>query len=62
MTDDEDSAAIDEARRPAPGHRTMTTPPDGFVHRRELDEVRALLCVDATASRSGRDANRGILP
>ncbi len=48
MTDDEDSAAIDEARlAPAPGYRTMVTPPDGFVHRRELDEVRALLCAAA---------------
>ncbi len=44
MTDDEDPAAIDEARHPARGYRAMATPPDGFVHRRELNEVRALLC------------------
>ncbi len=42
-------ALLDEARRPgpAPGFRTMATPPDGFVHRRELDEIRALLCAAA---------------
>ena len=28
----------------AASYRTMATPPDGFVHRRELDEVRELLC------------------
>ncbi len=30
-----------------PGYRTMATTPDDFVHRRELDEVRELLCAAA---------------
>ncbi len=31
----------------------MATPPDGFVHRRELDEVRALLCAAADGGAVG---------
>ncbi len=33
--------------------RTMAVPPDGFVHRRELDEVRELLCSAAAANTVG---------